>query len=183
VRFTSISCSVFFGIIVARTKRKKLLSFLAIPILAVVCIVTPLEFNFQPIVSPASTISSSLPSNEPILYVGQVNSIYQRKLVSFAETYIKGVIATDDVTRSQIIGLTSISFSQTHIAYFYPLDPNSTETAYDYFLIHLPGKSGGFHEEAEIRNRRLIVGTMDSLRYDICYSNAESYALHLTPAG
>ena len=135
----------------------------------------------QPLMPSATSISKDLPKNEPIVYVNDVNSIYQRSMISHAEEFTpkEALIACDRVTQNQIRGLTNYDFSRTSLAYYYPLsrllDNSSLEKKYDYFLIHLPGKSGSFHERAEIRTRSLVIGSL----YDsnILYTNGESFIL------
>jgi len=154
-----------------KTLAKKLVKLL-IPLLMVLATIE--LYGFQPIIPMYEH------TNEPVLYVGIVNSPYQRFMIKYAERYVHvGSIACDRVTQNQIIGLTSYNFSDNHLAWYYPpsklLYNNITEKEYDYFLIHLPGKSGSFHESAEIRTHSLIVESIYSS--NVLYSNGESYVL------
>lgn len=140
-------------------------------------------YGYQPLMPPASSISKDLPMDEPIGYRVWVNSAYQRNMIKHAETYIPQgtLIACDAVTRNQIIGLTNYNFSRSHIAWYYPLDKTAPERNYDYFLIHLPGKSGAFQESAEVRTRTLIIESLykSTKTYNILYNNGESYMLNV----
>jgi len=158
----------------------------ALIIMALMLLATIELYGYQPLMPPASVIAKDLPTDEPIGYRVNVNSAYQRHMVEHAETYVPEadlpssyLIASDWVTRNQIFGLTSYNFSSNHVILYYPfsrlLDENIIKKKYDYFLIHLPGKSGAFNERAEIRTRSLISEAI----YDsnVIYNNGESYML------
>jgi len=136
-------------------------------------------YKCEPLIPSANTISKDLPISEPIVYVNSVNSIYQRQMIEFTRDYVGGRIACDIVTRNQIRGLTEFDFSVAHLALYYPLDKNQLEREYDCFLIHLPGVSGGFGEQAEARTRDLILGAI--YNSSIIYTNGESYILASNP--
>jgi hypothetical protein len=57
------------------------------------------------------------------------------------------------------------------------LDESIPEKNYDYFLIHLPGRSGGFQEQAEIRTRSLILEVLSNSSHNLIYTNGESFVL------
>lgn len=172
---------VFISIVLFHFNKKTRTRAFSMFIIAMFLVLTPLAlFGCQPLVPSANVISKDLPSDEPVVYVSGVNSIYQRNMIQHAEKYIgNGVIASDATTRNQIIGLTNYNFSHNHLLWYYPfsplLDKNINEEEYDYFLIHLPGKSGKFEEKAEIRTRSLILGAISNS--SIIYSNGESYIL------
>jgi hypothetical protein len=174
LNFLRISYPIFSAIALVYVFRKKKL--LPVIFLSILLLATLQFYICQPLVPPASTISKDLPSNEPLVYRAQVNSIYQRRMIGFAEDHVDGRLATDRVTLNQIIGLTQDNFSR-NLAWYYPLarllDENVTKREYDYLLIHLPGKSGAFSEPAEIRTSELIVNTIS--KSAILYTNGESY--------
>jgi len=181
VRYTSISYPIFFGILIMHIDKRKIRSAAIASLLVTTMVLVPLQlYHCQPILASANTISANLPADEPIVYVVNVNSIYQREMIWFAEDHVRGSIACDEVTRNQILGLTEIDFSRT-VVWFYPfsrlLDESIPEKDYDYFLIHLPGKSGAFEEKAEIRTRSLILEAIYDASYNIVYSNSESFVL------
>ena len=181
LRLASISYPVFFGILVMHIGRTKIGSVASASFLVVTMVLAPIQsYGCQPIIGSANVISRNLPANEPIVYTGSVNSIYQREMIYFAKDYVRGRIACDAITTNQIIGLTEINFSRT-VIWFYPfsrlLDESIPEKDYDYFLTHLPGKSGPFEEKAEIRTRSLILEALYNESYNIVYSNVESYVL------
>jgi hypothetical protein len=135
-------------------------------------------YHFQPLVPPANHSFKNVPTDEPLIYIGQVNSVYQRYMLWFSEKHIPedAKIASDPVTQLQAVGLTSYNFSTLFISY-YPLSNQSPEE-YDYFLIHFPGKSGAFTsywDEADTFSKELIVEKMQNS--SVLYSNGESFVI------
>jgi hypothetical protein len=96
-------------------------------------------------------------------------------MIRFARYHVTGKIASDRITENQIAGLTEFNFSTAHLIHYYPLDSDQPREQYDYFLIHLPGASGGFEERAEMRTADNITGSI----YDsgIVYTDGESFVL------
>jgi hypothetical protein len=142
---------------------------------SIILLATLQLYSCQPLIPSANILSKDLPTSEPIVYVTSVNSIYQRQMIEFARDHVGGQIASDIVTRNQITGLTEFDFSVAHLAWYYPLDKNQPRRKYDCFLIHLPGASGAFEEQAEIRTRDLIIEVI--YNSSIIYTNGESYIL------
>jgi len=156
----------------AKKTRTRKLAMSLIPLLVILATIQ--LYGFQPLI-PAYDRTT-----EPLVEIGAVNSAYQRYMIKYAERYIKaGSIACDRATTNQILGLTSYDFSRSRLAWYYPfstlLHNNTREEEYDYFLIHLPGKSGTLSEKAEIRTRSLIVESV--YNSSVLYSNGESYVL------
>jgi len=145
-------------------------------ILLSITLLAPIElYRCQPLVASANILYKDLPPDVPMGYIGLVNSIYQRQMINFAESYVSGRIAADSVTRNQIVGLTRINFSVANLIRYYPLNRNQPERRYDYFLIHLPGKSGPFGEMPQISTRSLILEAIHNS--SVVYTNGESYVL------
>ena len=154
--------------------------WLAAVIFSLIILLATLQFyKCQPLIPPANVLKKNLPANEPIVYVTGVNSIYQRQMIEFVGNYVHGGIACDLITREQLIGLTDFSFSAAFITGYYPLDKSQLEKRYDYFLVHLPGPSGPFNEQAEMRTRDLILGAI--YNSSVIYTNCESYTLLHSP--
>lgn len=165
---------IFSGIFIQYTGERRV--WMHAVIFSLIILLATLQLYIcQPLIPSANIVSKDLPRSEPTVYVNQVNSIYQRRMIGFAEDYVGGRIASDSVTRNQITGLTEFNFSITHLVWYYPLDKNQLKREYDCFLIHLPGVGGGFSEQAEMQTRDLILGAI----YDssIIYTNGESYIL------
>jgi hypothetical protein len=165
-----IFASIFIGRVAKRRTWLRTLILSSIIILATVQL-----YGYQPLVPSANILSSNLPADQPISYLGSTNSIYQRQLAGFATSYVVGKIACDLVTENQITGLSELSFSVNHLTYYYPLDKIQPEKEYDYFFIHLPGISGAFEEKVEVRTKDLILEAI--YNSSIVYTNGESFAL------
>jgi len=165
---------IFLGILILYLSKKK--AWLPAIVFSLIMFLAPLQlYSCQPLIPSANAISKDLPTNEPVAYVNQVNSIYQRQMINFARTHVTGLIACDHITASQLIGLTELNFSTTHVIGYYPLDKSQSEIKYDCFLIHVPGIGGGFAEQAEIRTGDLILEAI--YNSNVIYTNGESYIL------
>ena len=169
---------IFCGIFTLYAGKKRMW-LRAVIFSSIILLATLQLYHCQPLIPPANILSKDLPTSEPIVYATGVNSIYQRQMIEFARDYVGGRIACDGVTRNQITGLTEFDFSNAHLARYYPLDKNQPERTYDCFLIHVPGISGGFGEQAEIRTRDLIIEAI--YNSSIIYTNGESYILAHNP--
>jgi hypothetical protein len=170
---------IFSGIFILYAGRRRVM-MRAVMFLLIILLATLQLYGCQPLIPSANVLSKDLPTNEPIVYVTDVNSIYQRQMIKFASYHIGGQIACDRITLNQIIGLTEFNFSVANLKWYYPLDKNQLEIKYDCFLIHLPGASGAFDEQAEMRTRDLILEAI--YNSSIIYTNGESYILaHNSP--
>jgi len=161
------------------TKIKKHVMF---GVFAMTIILASVQFYSPPFLIPAaSTVFPDVSSDEPLVYRGRVNSIYQREMVYFAEKYVRGMIACDAVTRNQIRGLTDREFSYSYLLRYYPPDkmifPDIEEKDYRYLLTHLPGVSGAFEERAIIRSDEVILNMIYDESNNIIYTNGESFIL------
>jgi hypothetical protein len=176
-RYSLALSPVFIGILLSHFKNKK---FNALIVCMVVMLGSIQLYGCQPLLPIASTVRPNLPSNEYILYVGMVNSAYQRYMINFAQEQIyAGKIACNYITQNQILGFTDYDFYKSHVMEYYPFsistDANITEREFDYFLAYLPGKSGILAVKNEIGNRAFI--TEVTQNSSILYSNGESYIL------
>jgi len=173
--------SPIFGAISLHYLQKKFRnSKLVMFIILLLIILAAVElYGYQPLVPSARVIG--LPYDEPIVYVTDVNSVYQRRMIDFAERYSgdETHIASDTVTLNQVIGLTSSDFSSKSLLWYYPfsrlLNQSIITMEYDYFLIHVPGKSGPFQDKVETHTRSLILEAVHNS--NIVYTNGESYVL------
>jgi hypothetical protein len=178
LHFASILFPIFTGIFIShRCERKRWLT--AVMLLLIVLFATLTLYKCQPLIPSANILQEDLPASEPIAYVNNVNSIYQRQMIEFARNYVRGRIASDLVTEMQIRGLTEFHFSFAHVTGYYPLDESEVERRYDCFLIHLPGVSGRLYEQVETRTRNLILEAI--YNSSTIYTNGESYILDYTP--
>lgn len=173
--YASLFFPILSAILVERI-RKKSRWMPAILFGLLISLATIQLYPCQPLMPSANVISKDLPPNESIGEVNEVNTVYQRRMIEFAQRYVDGPIACDLVTQVQIEGLTDFNFSLAYLTPYYPLDKNQPEIKYDYFLVHLPGISGVFSEPAELRTRDLILNTI--YNSSIVYTNGESFILH-----
>lgn len=165
---------IFSGITLFYTGKKG--SWIRPIVFALIIILAPLElYGCQPLIPSANVLYKNLPMSVPIGYVNQVNSIYQRQTVNFVHHHIVGRIVSDSHTGNQILGLTGYNYSITYLIPYYPLDKRQPTQEYDFFIIHIPGKSGTLGEPAEIRTPSLIFEAI--YNSSIVYTNGESYIL------
>jgi hypothetical protein len=149
--------------------------------LVIIILSTIQMYGYQPLLPPSSTISESLPSDEPVVFLTWIgaNTIYQRSMIRHVESYAPEEmrVAADRMTQNQIVGLTDYRFSDEQLVNYSPLWNTTIERRrdYDLFLIHFPGKAGGLEERAESRTKQLILGAI--LYSNVLYTNGESYTL------
>jgi hypothetical protein len=180
--FMRLLFPVFAGLFVfqisAHARRRKVSAgILSIMILSVLLLATVELYCCQPLISPANVLYKDVPANVPISYVNVVNSIYQRQVIAFAENHINGIIAAQEPTSNQIIGLTPINYSIAHVVIYYPIDKTRPTMRYDYFVIQLPGISAG--PPAGVQPELQSVGIIDEYiqNSSVVYTNGESYIL------
>lgn len=179
IRLFLIVTPIFAGISLQFIEAKMRNKLIPIFIVGLFLLFSTIEiYRCQPLIPSAKSLSKDLPDDEPLTYLNMVNTIYQRDMILYAEKFFPHGknIASDVTTARQMYGLTSINFSQAHMKY-YPLSKKKTRLKFDYFLIHLPGKSGGFEDPVETRTTNVILSTIYNSRYNIIYTNSESYIL------
>lgn len=174
LHFARLLYPIFSGIAAFYISKKRPW-ILPITISLIMLLATLELYPCQPLIPSANVVYKDLPMNVPIGYVTQVNSIYQRQVVNFAYYHVVGRIAGDSMTRGQIVGLTGYNFSATHLIEYYPLDKRKPTQDYDFFIIHIPGKSGTLGEKAKVRTPSLIFEAI--YNSSIVYTNGESYIL------
>jgi len=136
-------------------------------------------FPPQSLVPRSSAISQSLPGDPYILDISLVNTIYQKQMISFANSYSrKGIIIADSVTRCQCYGFSSPPFF-SRIEYPSPLVSGlSQNLEWSLFLLHST-KAGPFEEKPENRTDPIIQSLLLNSG-NLVYNNGESYILYNT---
>jgi hypothetical protein len=169
---------VFAGVVVLRIGKKAWVRKLILPVIfsAIILLATIEFYGCQPLVSSANVLYKGLPADVPMTYVNGVNSIYQRQMIEFATSHIKGIIASVQPTETQIVGLAGTNFSMANLINYYPIDKNQTEQRYDYFLINIPGKSGRPPDVPPPLQTTEIISKYIR-NSSIIYTNGESYIL------
>ena len=177
LQFARLLFPVFSSVVVLKIgKDARIRTWICPVIFSSIILLATIEFyGCQPLIPPANVLYKDLPSDVPMGYVARVNSIYQRQMINFAENYVNGRIAAVQPTSNQIVGLTRIDFSVTNLVRYYPFDRSLPEREYDYFLIHLPGKSGVPIVDVRLRTRSSILEAI--YNSSIVYTNGESYIL------
>jgi hypothetical protein len=165
---------IFCAITFVHLPKKKLLFPIVISV--TLLLVTVQFYGCQPMMAPANLVNPNLPANVPLGYVGTVNSIYQRQVIAFALKYLDiGRIACDENTFNQFFSVANSTFVSNHLPYYdYPIG-KSEPSSYQLFIIHLPGKAGGFSELAKFRDPDSILKEIDNS--SIVYSNGQSFVL------
>jgi len=137
-------------------------------------------FVYQPMIPPASELSKALPQDEYLFDFRQVNSIYNIRAIAFAESRSssRARVTSDIVTRWQIYGFTSESFSSRHI-YDSPLETTSS-LEWDLFILHYAGEAGILNEKVEYRTRERIAMIKDT-EGNTVYDNGASFIISGLP--
>jgi hypothetical protein len=173
--FAELMFPIFSGIaIFYLSKKGKWASFC---VFALIMLLLPLQsYGCQPLIPSANVIYKELPSSTPIGYATDVYSIYQRKVISYTVSYVtSGRIACDQITYNQIAGIADYDFLDAHLIFYYPIDKQQPQQAYDLFIIHVPGRAGILQEKAPVRTPDLILQTIHDS--GVVYTNGESYIL------
>jgi hypothetical protein len=174
VRLASPLFPIFIALFLVHVVKEK--KFMLVLLFSFILFFATIElYKCQPLLPRANILSDDLPFDQPIYYLNNVNSIYQRQMIDFVYSFVVGRIASDVVTANQITGLTDFNYSSSYLTFYYPLDDAQTKRTYDYFLIHLPGISGPIEEKAEFRTTELISESIYTS--SIIYTNGESYVL------
>ncbi len=128
----------------------------------------------QSLVPTSNVLSSTLPSNEYILDLQLINTIYQKDMIQFAAKYYTGgPVIADIVTRSQSYGFSDPAFF-TEIEYPSPL--SSSNMTWQIYLLHTSA-AGPFGEQAQYRTSSIIENTRDNAG-DVIYDNGASFELY-----
>lgn len=152
--------------------------WLPIAVFSFMMILAPIElYACQPLIPSANIVYKELPKTEPIGYVGQVTSVYQRQMILFAQNYVTGKIAGDAMSTSQVLGSAGYKYTNEHVIYYNPLDTSQPPQKYDALFIHLAGKSGILPDNAKARSPSSILNAIYSS--NVVYTNGESYILKI----
>lgn len=172
---------VFAGVVVFRMGKKEWVRKVVLPVIfSVIILLCTIEFyGYQPLISSANVLYKGLPADVLFIYVNGVDSIYQRQVIEFAASHIKGIIASVPPTANQIVGLAGTNFSMSNLVWYYPINKNQTEQRYDYFIINIPGKSGDPpsppYAQPSLQSREVISQYIQNS--SVVYTNGGSYIL------
>ena len=132
-------------------------------------------FPYQPMAPRANVLSPDLPANEYIFDYRSVNTVYQEKMILFAESFSSNnaIVASDTVTRWQINGFSNDTFA-SRVIYASPLMVQNL--GWDLFLLHYDGKAGPLIEPVENRTSERLTELKNSLG-NVVYDNGESFII------
>jgi hypothetical protein len=175
-------CFFLMGLILSRINfslrrvtpiaRTALLSSLLV-VLVLLCLIQ--VYPYQPLVPRANVLSTTLPSNDYIVDLNLVNTVYQRYMISFAANHSRaGPIVADIVSRDQSYGFSDPSFF-SRIEYPSPLYPENQNMPWDLYLLHT-SKAGPFGEKVEYRTNSIIQNVRNDAG-DVVYDNGASFII------
>jgi hypothetical protein len=132
-------------------------------------------FPCQPIVPRANVLSPDLPANEYIFDYRLVNTVYQEKMILFAEGFSSNStrVASDEVTRWQINGFANSTFVN-RVIYDSPLIVQNL--GWNLLLLHYDGKAGPLNEKVGNRTSERLTELKDTLG-NVVYDNGESFII------
>lgn len=132
-------------------------------------------FPFQPIVPRANVLSPDLPENEYIFDYRMVNTVYQERIILFAESFSSNstIVASDIVTRWQIGGFANDTFAN-RVVYDSPLMVQNL--SWDLCLLHYDGKAGPLNEPVENRTSAELDEAKNSWG-NVIYDNGQSFII------
>jgi hypothetical protein len=138
--------------------------------LAALVLATGLElFPYQPAVPDISTAPGNV---APAIWLHQVNTIYQQKMLQFADSQLpaEGQLLTDYVgSRQSILFIGPDARTQRRTG------QQRSEAAF--LLLHWPGKAGAYGEQAEYRSPQVIERWRNMQMMDTIYDNGGSFIL------
>jgi hypothetical protein len=176
---------IFSSVFILGVYRKKtwFRKLTVVVVFSLIIFLATIEFyGYQPLVPSANVLSKfkDLPSSVQMSYSGLVNSIFQRRMIIFAENYISGKVAAVFPITTQVLGLTDAIFSLAVVSYD-PLDSNFTKPYYDYLLIHMPGPAGDYAGTPDLSVNDPVQVSNYVSNQTIIYTNGESYILANRP--
>ena len=139
-------------------------------------------FPWQPLVPSASTLSETLPAEEPLVVFHAVNTSYQARMITFVDQH-RGdsqFVAADSATRDQVSAFGSSDLGR-HVLYPSYLQERewleASPQMWDLLLLHWPGKSGTLEEKAEFRTKQRIHEIRAMPTHSTIYDNGESFVI------
>jgi hypothetical protein len=160
----------------------RLLRVLGILLIVSIIGISILEFYvYQPLVPKSRSLTPETP-DEYVVWLHQVNTAYQQRMISFAETFSGPEMRFDiDILGNrQFVRYYGGIMNRDLFLPLHPMygwndpDANTTERL---FLLHWPGKAGGYGEKLQYRTVEFLSNLRDSMDWDLIYDNGESFVL------
>jgi hypothetical protein len=164
-------------------KTQKLANMLGILIILMVVGIFTLEFyTYQPLVPKSKSLTPDTP-DEYVVWLHQVNTAYQQRMITFAEVFS----SPETVFNIDVLGYRQYlryygTPPKRHI--YLPLAPYMGITGggdisqNKLFLLHWPGKAGGFGEQVQYRSVKYLTKLRATEGWGLIYDNGESFILH-----
>ena len=139
----------------------------------------------QPLMPSANVLSESLPADQPLVFLHEVNTVYQERMLSFVELhrgYSQFVVA-DVVTTGQAPAFGSRNL-QNHIlfpSYLEAREELDASQVWEILALHWPGKSGPLEEQAELRTKQRIYEIATAPSHNMIYDNGASFMVWRSP--
>ncbi|HEY3312583.1 MAG TPA: hypothetical protein VGK00_13160 [Anaerolineales bacterium] len=152
-------------------------------ILAAVGIFVIEFYTYQPMIPKSKSLTPETP-DEYVVWVHQVNSAYQQRMITFAENNSSPAIRFDiDILGNRqyirYYGWSKIRGLYLPLASFMGFKDNRNNQTGKLFLLHWPGKAGGFGEQVKDRSINYLKNLRDTVGWGLIYDNGESYILKM----
>ncbi len=137
-------------------------------------------FPYQPAVSKAERVSSTMEDGEPVLYFHTVMSSFQADMLAFAWLHApkQSVSASDRITRDTSLRLFGWTSFRNALFNGYADDNNKLDGGdWQLLMVHQPGPAGPFSERVECRTRAEVDRIVREPGFSLVYSNGESFIL------
>jgi lipid-A-disaccharide synthase-like uncharacterized protein len=140
-------------------------------------------FIYQPLIPKSKSLSPDTP-DEYSVWLVQVNSAFQQRMITFAETNANPTTRfnIDVLGYRQFIryyGSTKGRGLYTTLAANSKTTAPRTDEGNRLFLLHLPGKAGGFAEQVQYRSSKYLTQLRDTVGWELIYDNGESFILQI----
>ena len=140
-------------------------------------------FPYQPLIPKSKSLTPDTP-DEYSVWLHQVNTAYQQRMITFAETYSKPETDFD----FDILGLRQYMRyypnNQSRSVYlplapYMGLEDYSKSSKEKLFLLHWPEKAGGYGEQVKLRSVKYLTNLINTTGWGLIYDNGESFIIQI----
>lgn len=138
-------------------------------------------YVYQPMIPRSQTLNPDTP-DEYSVWIHQVNTIYQWRMLTFAEDHAPQALRFNIDLLGNRQYIRYFGSARTRGLYM-PLAPTSgwadTSSVHreKLFLLHWPGPAGGFGEQVPFRSKKNIAALRRVMGWGLVYDNGESFIL------
>lgn len=180
ITYMVIICPIFVGVTFSLLRKSINRDSFFISLVTLVFVLSFFQYYpCQPLI-PKMSLNNS--SEDHLVDVNMVNSIYQLKVIDFIENRAPtgSIIGGDKTTLNQMHGFMNYTFVQDYVLWYSPLTESpsndKTKNIYNFYVSHKPGKAGIFVEQLEFRTCDFILNLVN--KKDLIYNNGESFVLN-----